>query len=49
MEVVVAILLAVLVLAVAIDMIARMERRPPAEHGAATTTQKIIVDLTKRR
>jgi hypothetical protein len=49
MEVVVAILLAVLVLAVAIDMIARMERKPPRDPAAATTTQKIIVDLSKRR
>jgi hypothetical protein len=41
--VVVAILLAVLVLAVAID--ARIERKPPP----ASATTKIIVDLTKRR
>lgn len=46
MEVVVAILLAVLVLAVAIDMLARMERKPPRGPVGATTTQKIIV---KRR
>jgi hypothetical protein len=47
MAVVIAILLAILVLAVAIDMVARMERKPP--RAGATTTQKIIVDLTKRR
>jgi hypothetical protein len=44
---VVGILLAALVVAVVIDIIARMEK--PLPKDAASTTQKIIVDLTKRR
>lgn len=43
----VGILLAVLVVAVVVDIVARMERPLPRE--AASTTQKIIVDLTKRQ
>lgn len=43
---VVGILLAALVVAVVIDIVARMEKPLPKE---AATTQKIIVDLTKRR
>jgi len=49
MVVVVGILLAVLVLVVLIDMIMRMERPLPRDTAASpSTTEKIIVDLTKR-
>ena len=47
MAAVVGILLAALVVAVVIDIVARMEKKLPRE--AASTTQKIIVDLTKRQ
>ena len=49
MEVVVVILLAAVVAAVVIDMVVRMERRPHPGEQALSSTQKIIVDLTKRR
>ena len=49
MAAVVGILLAVLVVAVVVDIVARMEKPLPREKAAASTTQKIIVDLTKRR
>jgi hypothetical protein len=50
MAVVVGILLAALVLAVVIDIVAHMERPLPRDPAAvSSTTQKIIVDLTKRR
>lgn len=48
MAVVVGILLAVLVIVVALDTMARMEKPLPRD-PAATTTEKIIVDLSKRR
>ena len=49
MAAVVGILLVVLVVAVVIDMVARMEKRMPRDPAAvSSTTQKIIVDLTKR-
>jgi len=47
MAAVVGILLAALVVAVVIDIVARAEKRLPRE--AASSTQKIIVDLTKRQ
>ena len=52
METVVLVLLALVVAAVAIDAIARLdERRPRRTRGdeSLISTQKIIVDLTKRR
>ncbi len=49
MEVVVVILLAAVILAVVIDMALRMERRPRPGDPMLSTTQKIIVDLKKRR
>ena len=50
MAVVVGILLALLIIVVVIDMVLRMERPLPRDPAASpTTTQKIIVDLTKRR
>jgi hypothetical protein len=50
MEVVVVILLAAVILAVVIDMAMRMERRPQQPGDPMlSTTQKIIVDLKKRR
>lgn len=47
MAAVVGVLLAVLVIAVVVDIVARMERPLPRE-AVSSTTQKIIVDLTKR-
>ena len=49
MEVVVVILLATVILAVVIDMAMRIERRPRPGDPMLSTTQKIIVDLKKRR
>jgi hypothetical protein len=52
METVVLVILALVVAVVAIDAIARLdERRPPKRPRDETmiSTQKIIVDLTKRR
>ncbi len=52
METVVLVILALVVAVVAIDAIARLdERRPPKKQSDETmiSTQKIIVDLTKRR
>lgn len=53
METVVLVILALVVAVVAIDAIARLdERRPPKKKLSDETmisTQKIIVDLTKRR
>jgi len=49
MEVVVVILLAAVILAVVIDMAIRMDRRPRPGDPMLSTTQKIIVDLKKRR
>jgi len=54
METVVLVLLAIVVALVAVDAVGRLdERHPPAEppsgDATAITTQKIIVDLTKRR
>ena len=51
MAVVVLVLVAVLVAVVAIDGIARTTRRavPRSSDEAPVSTQKIIVDLTKRR
>lgn len=49
MVVVVGILLAVLVIVVLIDTLMRMERPLPRDTVASpSTTEKIIVDLTKR-
>jgi predicted lipid-binding transport protein (Tim44 family) len=49
MAAVVGILLAVLVVAVVVDTVARMERPGRERRAAEATTQKVIVDLTKRR
>jgi hypothetical protein len=49
MEVVVVILLAAVILAVVIDMAMRMERRSRPADPLLSTTQKIIVDLKRRR
>jgi hypothetical protein len=54
METVVLVVLAVVVALVAVDAIARLDerrprRKPPAQDEASISTQKIIVDLTKRR
>jgi len=52
METVVLVILALVVAVVAIDAIARLdERRPrqPPHDESVISTQKIVVDLTKRR
>jgi hypothetical protein len=53
MELAAIIVIVVVVAVVAVDAIARLDERPRSRkrHGdaAVTTTQKIIVDLTKRR
>lgn len=54
METVVPVILALVVAAVAIDAIARLDERRPRRRDkpcdeALISTQKIIVDLTKRR
>jgi hypothetical protein len=51
MQLVAIVLIGIVVLVVAIDAIARLdERNPPRDRDEAiVTTQKIIVDLTKRR
>lgn len=49
MEVAVVILLAAVIIAVVIDMSMRMERRPRPGDPMLSTTQKIIVDLKRRR
>jgi hypothetical protein len=49
MEVVVAILLTAVILAVVIDTAMRVERRHRPADPMLSTTQKIIVDLKKRR
>ena len=51
MELAVLVALALVVAFVAIDAIARLDRRPPRppRDPAISTTQKIIVDLTRRR
>jgi hypothetical protein len=46
MAAVVGILLAVLVVVVVVDIVARMEK--PLPRDQASTTQKVIVDLSKR-
>jgi hypothetical protein len=49
MEVVIVILLAAVIIAVVIDMARRVERRPRHGDPMLSTTQKIIVDLKRRR
>ncbi len=49
MEVVVVILLAAVIIGVVIDMALRMDRRPRPGDPMLSTTQKIIVDLKRRR
>lgn len=50
MQTVVLVVVAAIVALVALDGIARMSRRvPTARDQASVSTQKIIVDLTKRR
>jgi hypothetical protein len=53
MEAVVLVVLAIVVAVVAIDAIARLDERRPPRHKPANdnlvSTQKIIVDLTRRQ
>ena len=49
MEVIVVILLAAVIVAVVIDTAKRVERRPRPGDPMLSTTQKIIVDLKRRR
>ena len=56
MQTVVLVILALVVAVVAVDAIARLDERRPCRHATPeardedlTSTQKIIVDLTKRR
>ena len=44
----IAILLALVIVAVAIDMVRRMPPREPRSDDQQATTQKIIVDLNRR-